>query len=213
MAADPNLGRLGGRITDAMTGKELWEVADDVPLLPASTNKMLTAAAALLTLDREARVTTTVVAGSQNAQACRAGRGPGTRRCRRRRPAQDTWYRGAARISDLAEQVRRSGVTPTAVQVDTSVFSGPTMAPGWDPADIDGGDIAPIESVMIDAGRIQPTTVDSRRSSTPALDAGRALAMALGLNPARGDVRHRAVRGAAAGRRAVGAADRAADRR
>jgi len=34
---------------------------------------------------------------------------------------------------------------------------------------------------MLDAGRIQPTTVESRRSPTPALDAGRALAAALGL--------------------------------
>lgn len=71
-------------------------------------------------------------------------------------PEQDTWYRGAARISDLADQVRRSGVDVTAVQVDTSLFTGPKMAPGWDPADIDGGDIAPIESVMLDGGRTQP---------------------------------------------------------
>ena len=85
--------------------------------------------------------------------------------------------------------------------MDTSLFSGPTMAPGWDPADIDDGDIAPIESVMIDAGRIQPTTVDSRRSRTPALDAGRALAKALGLDPGGGDDRHGAVGRAAAGRR------------
>ena len=54
-----------------------------------------------------------------------------------------------------------------AVQVDASAFSGPTMAPGWDPLDIDGGDIAPMESVMLDAGRTQPVSVDSRRSSTP----------------------------------------------
>ena len=27
VAADPNLGKLGGRITDAMTGKELWQMA------------------------------------------------------------------------------------------------------------------------------------------------------------------------------------------
>ena len=74
-------------------------------------------------------------------------------------------------------------MTPTAVQVDTSLFSGPTMAQGWDPSDVDNGDIAPIESAMIDAGRIQPTTVNSRRSRTPALDAGRELAKALGLDP------------------------------
>jgi D-alanyl-D-alanine carboxypeptidase/D-alanyl-D-alanine-endopeptidase (penicillin-binding protein 4) len=184
VAADPNLGRLGGRITDATTGKELWQVADDVPLVPASTNKVLTAAAALLTLDRQARISTRVMAGGPNPQGPVVLVGAGDPTLSAAPPGVDTWYRGAPRISDLAEQVRRSGVTPTAVQVDTTAFSGPTMAQGWDPGDIDNGDIAPIESAMIDAGRIQPTTVNSRRSKTPALDAGRELAKGLGLDPA-----------------------------
>jgi D-alanyl-D-alanine carboxypeptidase/D-alanyl-D-alanine-endopeptidase (penicillin-binding protein 4) len=182
-AADPNLGTLGGRITDAITGKKLWQVADDLPLVPASTNKVLTAAAALLTLDGQARISTRVVAGSQNPQGPVVLVGAGDPTFSAAPPGVDTWYRGAPRISDLVEQVRRSGVTPTAVQVDTSAFSGPTLAPGWDPSDVDNGDIAPIESAMIDAGRIQPTTVNSRRSRTPALDAGRELAKALGLDP------------------------------
>jgi D-alanyl-D-alanine carboxypeptidase/D-alanyl-D-alanine-endopeptidase (penicillin-binding protein 4) len=178
--ADPNLGRLGGRITDAMTGEALWAQQDDLPMQPASTNKVLTAAAALLTLSPDARVTTRVTAGSQPGVVVLVGDGDPTLSAA---PAdEDTWYRDAARISDLADQVRRSGVTPTAVQVNTSAFSGPTMAPGWDPLDIEGGDIAPIESVMLDAGRTQPTDVESRRSPTPALDAGRALARALGID-------------------------------
>ncbi|MBS4727699.1 D-alanyl-D-alanine carboxypeptidase/D-alanyl-D-alanine-endopeptidase [Mycobacterium sp. SM1] len=180
--ADPNLGRLGGRVTDAMTGKTLWRQLDDVPLQPASTNKLLTAAAALLTLDREAQVTTRVVAADEPGVVVLVGGGDPTLSAAP--PGQDTWYRGAARISDLADQIRRSGVTPTAVRVDTTAFTGPTTAPGWDPADIDGGDVAPIESVMLDAGRIQPATAESTRSHTPALDAGRALAGALGLDPA-----------------------------
>ncbi|WP_025736310.1 D-alanyl-D-alanine carboxypeptidase/D-alanyl-D-alanine endopeptidase [Mycobacterium genavense] len=184
VAADPNLGRLGGRISDALTGKVLWQVADDVPLVPASTNKVLTAAAALLTLDRQARISTRVVAGSPNAQGPIVLVGAGDPTISAAPPDVPTWYRGAPRISDLVEQIHRSGMTPTAVQVDTSAFTGPTMAQGWDPADVDNGDIAPIESVMIDCGRIQPTTVNSRRSKTPALDAGRELAKALGLDPA-----------------------------
>jgi serine-type D-Ala-D-Ala carboxypeptidase/endopeptidase (penicillin-binding protein 4) len=181
VVADPNLGKLGGRITDAMTAKELWQQQDDVLLQPASTNKTLTTAAALLALDREARVTTRVVAADQPGAVVLVGGGDPT--LSGAPPGQDTWYHGAARISDLADQVRRSGVTPTAVQVDTSLFTGLTMAPGWDPADIEGGDIAPIESVMLDAGRIQPATDESRRSVTPALDAGHALATALGVDP------------------------------
>ncbi|MBW0015743.1 D-alanyl-D-alanine carboxypeptidase/D-alanyl-D-alanine-endopeptidase [Mycobacterium sp.] len=183
VAADPNLGRLGARVTDALSGKELWQVAEDLPLVPASTNKVLTAAAALLTLDRQARISTRVVAGTPNAQGPVVLVGAGDPVLSAAPPDAPTWYRGSARISDLVEQVRRSGVTPTAVQVDTSAFSGPTMAQGWDPADVDNGDIAPIESVMIDGGRIQPTTVNSRRSKTPALDAGRELAKGLGLDP------------------------------
>jgi D-alanyl-D-alanine carboxypeptidase/D-alanyl-D-alanine-endopeptidase (penicillin-binding protein 4) len=180
--ADPNLGALTGRITDAMTGAQLWAQGADVPMQPASTNKVLTTAAALLALDRDARLTTRVMTSGQPGVVVLKGGGDPTLSAA---PAgQDTWYKGAARISDLADQVRRSGVDVTTVQVDVSAYSGPMMAPGWDPADIGGGDIAPMEAVMLDAGRTQPVSVESRRSTTPALDAGRALAVALKVDPA-----------------------------
>lgn len=181
--ANPDLGQVTGRITDAETGAELWEQNSGVPMQPASVNKVLTTAAALLTLDRNARLATTVLAvDSQPGLVVLKGGGDTTLSAAP--DGTDTWYKGAARISELAEQVRNSGVAVTAVRVDTSAYSGPTMAPGWDPADIEGGDIAPMEPVMLDGGRIQPTTVESRRSTTPALDAGRALAAALRVDPA-----------------------------
>ena len=183
LVADPNLGALTGRITDAVTGAQLWVQGADVPMQPASTNKVLTTAAALLALDRDARLTTRVMASGQPGVVVLKGGGDPTLSAA---PAgQDTWYRDAARISDLADQVRRSGIFVTTVQVDVGAFSGPTMAPGWDPADIDGGDIAPMEAVMLDGGRTQPVSVDSARSTTPALDAGRALAVALKVDPAK----------------------------
>src|SRR6202000_1207512 len=58
VVADPTLGKLGARVTDAITGEELWSQSDDLLLQPASTNKTLTSAAVLLALDRNARVTT-----------------------------------------------------------------------------------------------------------------------------------------------------------
>lgn len=182
LAANPNLGMLGGRVADAVTGTQLWAQGANIPLQPASTNKTLTAAAALLTLDRNARLTTTVVSGDTPGVVVLKGGGDPTLSAAP--PGTDTWYGDAARISDLADQIRKAGITPTAVQVDVSRYSGPTMAPGWDLADIAGGDWAPIQPVMIDAGRVQPTTVESRRSTTPALDAGRALAAALRVDPA-----------------------------
>lgn len=194
--ADPNLGILTGRITDALTGAELWAHEAGRPMVPASTNKVLTAAAALLTLDRDAAVETTVLAADQRiSPGLVVLRGDGDPTLSAAPPGRDTWYRDAARISDLAQQVRRSGINVTAVQVDVSAYSGPVLAPGWDPSDIDGGDVAPIEPVMLDGGRTQPVSVESRRSHTPALDAGRALAVALDVDPATVTVLPSAYRG------------------
>ena len=127
-------------------------------------------------------------------------------------PGKPTWYRDAARISDLADQVREAGIAVTSVQVDVSAYSGPTMAPGWDPLDIHNGDIAPMESVMLDGGRTQPVSVDSWRSEHPGARR-RAARWPSALRRRPGD-RHRAA--APAGQRhadrrgAVAAADRAA---
>jgi serine-type D-Ala-D-Ala carboxypeptidase/endopeptidase (penicillin-binding protein 4) len=185
-AADPNLGTLSGRVADALTGQQIWEQRADFPMQPASTLKILTAAAAMLTLDRGSRITTTVKAADQTRlPGVVVLVGAGDPVLSAAPPGEKTWYRDAARISDLADQVRASGIEVSAVQVDTSLYTGPDMAPGWDPADIAGGDISPIQPVMLDAGRIQPTTFQSRRSPTPALDAGRALAESLGVDPAR----------------------------
>lgn len=190
--ADPNLGMFTGRVSDAMSGEVLWEQGARIPMQPASTNKTLTAAAALLALDREDRLTTRVVTPRPGVVVLVGG---GDQTLSAAPHGEDTWYRDAARIVDLADQVRRSGVTVKTVQVDVSAYPGPSMAVGWDPLDIDGGDIAPIESVMLDGGRTQPVSVESRRSKTPALDAGRALASALRVDPATVTVLPSAARG------------------
>ena len=182
--ANTDLGTFAGRVTDALTGTELWQQGANMPMIPASTNKVLTAGAALLAVNRDARRTTTVMAADQTSQpgvVVLVGGGDPTLSSA---PAgEETLYRNAARISDLAAQVRGSGIKVTAIQVDASAFSGPSMAPGWDPADILGGDVAPIEAVMVDGGRTQPLTPESVRSFTPALDAGRSLAAALNVDP------------------------------
>ncbi|MGE2834141.1 D-alanyl-D-alanine carboxypeptidase/D-alanyl-D-alanine endopeptidase [Mycobacterium sp. SMC-4] len=190
--ADPNLGRFTGRISDAMSAEVLWEQGARIPMQPASTNKTMTAAAALLALDRQDRLTTRVVTPSPGVVVLVGG---GDQTLSAAPHGEDTWYRDAARIVDLADQVRRSGVAVRTVQVDVSTYRGPSMAVGWDPLDIDGGDIAPMESVMLDGGRTQPVTVESRRSKTPALDAGRALAAALRVDPATVTVLPSAARG------------------
>jgi len=110
-AANPNLGILTGRITDAKTGTQIWEQRADFPMQPASVNKVLTTAAALLALDRNARVATAVRAADQDRMpgvVVLVGGGDPTLSAAP--SGEETWYRGAGRISDLADQVRKSGV-------------------------------------------------------------------------------------------------------
>lgn len=180
--ANPDLGLLTGRVADATTGEVLWQQNPDLPQTPGSVTKVLTAAAALLALSPAHRIPTTVVPGSAPGQVVLVGGGDPTLTAQ---PAGDVgYYVDAPRLDDLAEQVRASGVPAQSVVVDTALFPGPTMARGWNPIDIEGGSIAPIEPVMLDGGRRQPSVTYSPRTATPALDTGRALADRLGLDPA-----------------------------
>jgi D-alanyl-D-alanine carboxypeptidase/D-alanyl-D-alanine-endopeptidase (penicillin-binding protein 4) len=69
------------------------------------------------------------------------------------------------------------------ILIDTSVWAGPALANGWFPGDIKGGNIAPMEPVMLEGARLDPAKDESERSATPALDVGRELARLLGADP------------------------------
>lgn len=181
--ADPGLGTFTASVADGATGTVLWSRNPDTPMAPASTTKILTAAAALLTLPADHRVDTTVVQGSRPGELVLVGGGDPTLTAQQ--AGQSGYYPGAPRVADLVDQIRASGTAVDAVVVDTGIYTGPTMAQGWSSDDIGGGSIAPIEPVMIDGARLDPSADESPRSATPALDAGRALAQALDIDPAR----------------------------
>lgn len=177
------LGTLSGRVVDAATGKVLWSVNPRQALVPGSTVKLLTAAAALLALDHQARLTTTVVAGRQPGTVILVGGGDPTLTALP--PGRESVYPYAARLGALAAQVRAAVTRPVErVLVDIGRYTGPKLAPGWLPADVPAGYIAPIVPVMLDGGRADPTEAVSPRSRTPALDAAAELARRLGADPA-----------------------------
>lgn len=177
--SNPDLGELSGEISDAITGTTLWSATPNRPMIPASTMKILTASAALVALPHDKRITTTVVEGA-DGQIILVGAGDPTLSVQ---PAgQETFFTDAPRIKDLADQIKKAGINVTSVAVDTSAFTGPTMAESWDPADIAGGNITPIESLIADSGRTDPLEIDSARTSTPAVTAGTALATDLGID-------------------------------
>ena len=183
VVANPALGTFTGSVSDAVTGTMLWSQNPDAPMTPASTTKTLTAAAALLTLPADHRVATRVLQGSRPGELVLVGEGDPT--LTGQPVGAPGYYPGAPRITDLVEQIRRAGAEVDSIVVDAGAYTGPTMAQGWKPDDVAAGYIAPTEPLMIDGARIDPLAAESPRSPTPALDAGRVLAQALGIDPAR----------------------------
>jgi D-alanyl-D-alanine carboxypeptidase/D-alanyl-D-alanine-endopeptidase (penicillin-binding protein 4) len=190
--ADHRLGaRVSATVVDAGTGQVLLDRGAANSVTPASTAKLATSVALLSVTDPDQRLTTRVVAGSRPGDVVLVGGGDPTLSAA---PAgRPTAYEGAARVSTLAASAKKAGLGPVRrVVVDSSLFSGPTMAPTWNPADVGGGYITPITATMVDAGRQDGLRA---RSTTPDLEAGRALAVALGV-PKAAVVRGRAPVGA-----------------
>jgi D-alanyl-D-alanine carboxypeptidase/D-alanyl-D-alanine-endopeptidase (penicillin-binding protein 4) len=175
-------GRFAGVVVDPATGKELWSHTPERALTPASTGKLLTASAALLTFNPTDTFVTRVVAGPEPGTVVLVGGGDPTLTALP--DGEEGVYPDPARISDLAGEVRKAVQEPVRrVLVDTSRYKGPSFADTWNRLDIAAGFIAPIEPLMLDGGRIDPSLQDGPRIEDPALAAGRALARALNADP------------------------------
>ena len=173
--ADPALGgRTGVSVVDVATGEVLVDRSADVPVTPASTAKLLTAAAALTVLGPDARLVTRVVAGATPGEVVLVGGGDPTLSGPQATPA----YPQPARLADLAAAVRKTGTRVTRVVVDGGLFVGPRLARGWKPSYFTEGAVAPVSAVSVDAGRVRPGK--RPRVAEPDLAAGRALAALLG---------------------------------
>ncbi|OXM43035.1 D-alanyl-D-alanine carboxypeptidase/D-alanyl-D-alanine endopeptidase [Amycolatopsis alba] len=169
-AGAADLGTLTGTVVDASTGEVLWDKNSGTPLTPASTTKILVVAAALLSMDHGTQISTKVVQGADPGTAILvAGGDPsltslplGT---------DSPLYPGAAHVDDLVAQVKKaSGGKITKVQLDISLFKGPTSAKGWDPEDTAAGNtyMAPVLPVMADGGRNDPKSDHAPRIANPA---------------------------------------------
>jgi D-alanyl-D-alanine carboxypeptidase/D-alanyl-D-alanine-endopeptidase (penicillin-binding protein 4) len=173
----PGLGSgVSARVVDVESGEILLDVDGDSPAVPASTAKLLTAAAALTSLDPAQTLATTVVAGSAPGEVVLVGGGDPT--LSRTSPSQT--YPGAPTVADLAAQVVAAlpGTTVTRVVVDSSLFTGPLTAEGWGAADAPSSYAAPVTATAVDGARVSSRS--QARSGQPGIDAGVALADALG---------------------------------
>ncbi|WP_293830018.1 D-alanyl-D-alanine carboxypeptidase/D-alanyl-D-alanine-endopeptidase [uncultured Corynebacterium sp.] len=164
LADNPDLGVFHGHVTQAGTGDTVFDRASDEALKPASVTKVLTASAALLSLGAQDRITTEVVRGANPGEVVIKAAG-------------DVWLDAEA-LDELSEQVGQADT----VLIDTSAWDGmPELMPGWDPLDIDGGFVAPLQPAMLSGGRLNgETSGDVARSHTPALEVAQALANRVG---------------------------------
>ncbi|MFI7431110.1 D-alanyl-D-alanine carboxypeptidase/D-alanyl-D-alanine-endopeptidase [Micromonospora sp. NPDC049836] len=196
-------------VADVVTGQQLYGAGQDTPTVPASVTKLATGVAVLAARGPAYRIPTRAVAGANPGEVVLVGGGDPTLAV-----DKNGFYPGAARLDDLAAQVRKAlgGTAPTRVIVDSSRFTGPVYEPGWD-ADIPtGGFGAAITALMTDGARrdaaearrtAEDTNHAAERVPQPDLTAGRQFAKLLGL-PADAQVK-RGTAPAAASASATGA--------
>ncbi|MBV9871298.1 MAG: D-alanyl-D-alanine carboxypeptidase/D-alanyl-D-alanine-endopeptidase [Frankiaceae bacterium] len=172
---------LVGEVIDARSGDRLWSQDPHQPEPPASTTKLLTAAAALSTLGPDYRLTTTTrrlgrtvyLIGGGDPTIVRAPSSYGA-----------TAYPTPATMADLARQTADSLGRTKAVRLrlDSTAWTGPTAAPGWKPLYVTEGDITPPSALEVDEGRVNPRDPFASRTLHPIAQAGSVFAGLLRRN-------------------------------
>jgi serine-type D-Ala-D-Ala carboxypeptidase/endopeptidase (penicillin-binding protein 4) len=158
LLSSATLGRhVGAVVADLSSGQVLLSRQAGSGFAPASTAKLAVAVAALHVLGPSARFTTKVVGGPASSSLVLVGGGDPTLAAGSF-PAAD--YPQAATLASLAAATARAlkakGVRSVRLSYDTSLYSGPGMAPGWPNNYVTTGNVTPIASLEVDQGRLTP---------------------------------------------------------
>src|SRR5580700_5503399 len=169
----PALGpQVSALVADPVTGRVLLSDHGSRSMTPASTTKLATGLAALAVLGQNARFTTKVVRGSTSGSIILVGGGDPTLAVNPF-PARD--YPQPATLASLAKATARTlraqGHRTVVLGYDTSLYTGPGLAPGWPAAYVTGGDVTPIVPLEVDQGRLtaagQPEDSDDPYNLAP----------------------------------------------
>lgn len=138
-----------GLVRDFCTGRLIWSARPGAGLLPASTNKLPTAIAALRSLGPAARFRTRVTAPSRYVATLEGGGDPSLTSAMLQRLATGT-----------ASRLHRSGVRRVSLVVADGLFGPPTLAPGWQPGYYPH-DVAPVRALIVDQREVMDTGLDA----------------------------------------------------
>jgi D-alanyl-D-alanine carboxypeptidase/D-alanyl-D-alanine-endopeptidase (penicillin-binding protein 4) len=146
---------VGIEVADEQTGQVLYQDNASVLATPASTTKLMTAVATLAVLGPDARFATEV--RQENGTIVLVGGGDPTLAVNEY-PSSD--YPRPATLATLAARTARAlkaqGRDSAQLGYDTSLYSGPGLAPGWSDSDVTTGNVTPIVSLEADQGRLTP---------------------------------------------------------
>jgi D-alanyl-D-alanine carboxypeptidase/D-alanyl-D-alanine-endopeptidase (penicillin-binding protein 4) len=172
-ASDPRLMTLLGSVVRVDTGEVLFDRGGETPARTASVMKLLTAAAALVTLGPDYRIRTSVYPGSQDGSIVLVGRGDATLS---RLPAgQESVYKGAPKLATLAEQVlsNYTGGEITNIVLDANYWSpADKWDSSWARSEQTQGYHSEVTALQVDGDRATPSAQDSWRSTDPVGRAG-----------------------------------------
>jgi len=154
--SQPALGpQVSAVVADPATGQVLLSQDGTQLLTPASTTKLVTAAAALAALGPGATFTTRVVRGATPGSVVLVGGGDPVLAVKPY-PAQD--YPQPATLASLAaataKKLKAQGRHTVSIGYDASLYTGPDLAPGWTQAYVSTGNVTPIAALEVDQGRL-----------------------------------------------------------
>ncbi|GAA1998919.1 D-alanyl-D-alanine carboxypeptidase/D-alanyl-D-alanine endopeptidase [Catenulispora subtropica] len=180
LTAAPGLGKhVGVAVADPSSSALLFDDNAGEGFAPASTNKVVTAVAALGALGPDKRLTTRVVRGPDGPAGpaiVLVGGGDPTLSTQAA-PADPAWRPAA--LDDLAAATASAllakGVNSVTLGYDASLFGGPALNPTWSAGYTDGN-VAPVAGLMADEGRARPADELSPRVAEPAAAAAAAFA-------------------------------------
>lgn len=177
-------GRLGDKLLgshvgfialDPESGSTLARMGSGV-FTPASTTKVLTAFAALASMDADTTFATRVVESAPGTIVLVGGGDPflGVKDPKPGRYAHEATLIDLAKAT--AATLKTAGTRSVTLAFDDSLFAGPDVSPRWKPSYVSGNIVTPVSALWADQG----VAANGIRSRNPAQSAASTLASLLG---------------------------------